>query len=65
MVTSISEGGNFRFSFAAEGISPVSSSVTIFCSSVLPTPGSSVALPARASSSTETGLCRTTRAASR
>ena len=57
-VTSTRAGGNFRFSFAAAGISPVSSSARIFCSSVSPTPGSSVARPARASSSTETGLWR-------
>src|SRR5207247_1205339 len=49
----------------AEGSSPVPSRLTIFCSGVLPLPGSSVARPARASSSTDTGLWRTTRAASR
>ena len=50
--------GNFAFSFAAAGISPVSSRASIFSASVLPTPGMSVAFPARASSSTETGLSR-------
>ena len=63
-VTSIKDGGNFSFSFAAAGISPVSDNATIFSCRVLPTPGSSVALPASASSSTETGLWRITRAAS-
>ena len=38
--------GNFAFSFAAAGISPVSSRASIFSASVLPTPGISVALPA-------------------
>ena len=64
-VTSTKEAGNFAFSFVAEGISPVSSRVTIFPSSVFPIPGSSVARPSRARSATDTGLCRTTRAASR
>ena len=44
-VTSIRVGGNFAFSFAAAGISPVSSRASIFSASVLPTPGISVALP--------------------
>ena len=57
-VTSTRVGGNFAFSFTAAGISPVSSRASIFSASVLPTPGSSVARPARASSSTETGLSR-------
>jgi hypothetical protein len=57
--------GNFAFSFAAAGISPVSSRAMIFCSSVGPIPGSSVTLPARVSSSTETGLWEITRPASR
>ena len=57
-VTSTSVAGNFAFSFAAAGISPVSSRASIFSASVLPTPGISVARPARASSSTETGLSR-------
>ncbi len=64
-VTSISVSGNLAFSFAAAGISPVSSRSTIFVSSVAPTPGSSVTRPARASSATDTGLWRITRAASR
>ena len=46
-VTSIRVGGNFAFSFTAAGISPVSSSASIFSASVLPTPGTSVALPWR------------------
>ncbi len=57
-VTSIRVGGNFAFSFTAAGISPVSSSASIFSASVLPTPGISVARPAAASSATETGLSR-------
>ena len=64
LVTSTRLGGYFAFSFTAEGISPVSIRATIFSCSVLPTPGSSVARPARASSSTDTGLWRITRAAS-
>ena len=63
-VTAIRVGGNFFFSFTAEGISPVSSRVTIFSCRVLPIPGSSIARPARASSSTETGDSRTVLAAS-
>ena len=39
LVTSISEGGNFAFSFAAAGISPVSSSATIFSCERLADPG--------------------------
>ncbi len=50
--------GNFAFSFAAAGISPVSSRASIFSASVLPTPGISVALAFAASSATETGLSR-------
>ena len=57
-VTSISDGGNFAFSFSAAGISPVSTRASIFSARVLPTPGISVALPAAASSATETGLSR-------
>ena len=38
-VMSISPGGNFARSFSAAGIVPVSSSATIFSSSVLPMPG--------------------------
>ena len=57
-VTSIRVGGNFAFSFTAAGISPVSSSASIFSASVLPTPGISVARPCAASSATETGLSR-------
>ena len=57
-VTSIRLGGNFAFSFAAAGISPVSSSASIFSARVLPTPGISVARPAAARSATETGLSR-------
>ena len=64
LVTSISEAGYFAFSFVAEGISPVSTRATIFSCKVSPIPGSSVARPASASSSTETGLWRITRAAS-
>ena len=63
-VTSTREAGYFAFSFVAEGISPVSTRATIFVCSVSPIPGSSVAFPASASSSTETGLWRITRAAS-
>ena len=58
LVTSISVGGNFAFSFTAAGISPVASRASIFSASVLPTPGMSVALPLAASSATETGLSR-------
>ena len=63
-VTSISEAGNLAFSLAAAGISPVVTSATIFSWRVAPIPGSSLAFPASASSSTETGLWRITRAAS-
>ena len=57
-VTSISDGGNFAFSFTAAGISPVSIRASIFSARVLPTPGTSVARPAAARSATETGLSR-------
>ena len=57
-MTSIRLGGNFAFSFTAEGISPVASRASIFSASVLPTPGISVARPAAARSATETGLSR-------
>ncbi len=57
-VTSIKVGGNFAFSFAAAGISPVSSSEPIFSARVLPTPGTLVASPFATSSATETGLSR-------
>ena len=57
-VTSIRVGGNLALSFTAAGISPVSSSASIFSARVLPTPGTSVARPAAARSATETGLSR-------
>ena len=57
-MTAIRVGGNFAFSFAAAGISPVASRASIFSASVLPTPGISVARPWAASSATETGLSR-------
>ena len=57
-VTEISVVGNCARNLTAEGMSPVSSSRSIFSASVLPTPGSSVARPARASSATETGHSR-------
>ena len=62
-VSSIRVGGNFAFSFAAAGISPVSISASIFSASVLPTPGTFVASPRAASSATETGLSRIAAAA--
>ena len=65
-MTSTSDAGNFAFSFAAAGISPVcdqGDDLPLQASS--PIPGRSVALPARASSSTDTGLLAITRAASR
>lgn len=63
-MSSTREAGNFAFSFTAAGISPSSLSATIFSWIVSPIPCSSVALPARASSSIEWGLSRITRAAS-
>jgi len=64
-VISIRPGGNFARSRCAEGVSPVSSSVTILSCSVLPTPGSDVALPSRASAATDVELSRTALAAVR
>ena len=63
-VTSTRVAGNFAFSLSAEGMLPVSISVSIFSASVLPIAGSSVSLPSFASCSIETGLCATVRAAS-
>ena len=45
--------GIFAFSFSAAGISPSSSSASIFSAIVLPTPSSSSARPCRAISATE------------
>jgi hypothetical protein len=64
-VTSISVGGNFCFSFSVCGRVPSSSRVSTLDSIVEPIPGSSVSLPARASSATDVGWERITRAASR
>ena len=63
-VTSTSVAGNFSLSLAAAGIWPSSSSATIFVCRVSPIPASSVARPSAASSATECGQSRTTRAAS-
>ena len=64
-VSSITPGGNFARSRSLEGIAPVSSSVRIFCCSVAPIPGSSLARPARASAATDIGASRTVLAAPR
>ncbi len=64
-VIAIKPGGNFARSRSAAGIAPVSSSATIFSCSVSPTPGSSVARPARASAATEVEASRTVPAARR
>ena len=58
-------GGNFPRSFSTAGIEPVSISATIFSSSVLPIPGSSVTRPSRAIAATEVGASRTALAALR
>ena len=63
-VTSTSVAGNFSFSLSAEGMLPVSISVSIFWARVLPTFGSSVSRPSSASCSIETGLCAIVLAAS-
>ena len=52
-MTSTSPGGYFAFSFTADGIDPVSSRTAIFSAIVFPIPASSVARPARDSSSTD------------
>ena len=52
-VISTSPGGYFDFSFWAAGISPVSNSTWSFSAIVLPTPASSVTVPALVISSTE------------
>jgi hypothetical protein len=57
-VTSISVGGNFAFSFTAAGISPVSSSASIFLGERLADAGDLGRPPFGASSATETGLSR-------
>jgi hypothetical protein len=64
-VRSTSPGGYFARSFSVAGMDPVSSSETIFSSSVLPMPGSSVTLPSRVSAATERGASRTVFAALR
>ena len=61
----ISPAGNWARIRSVEGVVPVSSSVMIFCCSVAPIPGSSVARPARASAATETDASRTDLAALR
>jgi hypothetical protein len=62
---STSPTGNFARSFSAAGIVPVSSSATIFSSSVRPIPGSSVTFPSRVSAATDRGASRTVFAALR
>ncbi len=57
-VTSISPEGIRFLSLSAEGMLPVSSSVTIFSAIVLPIPGSSSAFPALAISPTDTPTSR-------
>ena len=52
-------------SFSTAGIVPVSSSASIFSSSVRPMPGSSVTLPSRVMAATERGASRTDLAALR
>ena len=63
---SISPAGNFAAQLLdARGSSPVSSSASIFSSSVLPIPGSSVTLPSRVMAATDRGASRTAFAALR
>ena len=64
-MTAIRPAGNFARSFAAAGMSPVSSSARSFSSSVLPIPGSEVTLPSRVSAITDTDASRTALAAVR
>ena len=54
-MTATSDAGNFCFSFAAAGISPVSISAVIFSASVFPIPSISVSRPSFAICSSETG----------
>ena len=64
-VIATSPAGNLARSFSAAGIVPVSSSARIFSCRVAPIPGSSVALPSRASPATDTDASRTRLAALR
>ncbi len=64
-VISITPGGNLARSLTVAGIAPSSASAMIFSWMIPPTPGSSVARPCRASSSTDTGESRTALAAFR
>ena len=64
-MTEIRPTGIFARSFTSAGMSPVSSSASIFSSSVLPMFGSSVTLPSRARAATDTAESRTVRAALR
>ncbi len=57
-VTAIRPSGMRAFSLSADGIEPVSSSASIFSSIVLPTPASSVTVPARVLSATDTPASR-------
>ncbi len=61
----ISPGGNFARSFSVAGMEPVSTSARIFSCSVLPIPGISVAVPARARAAIELEASRTALAAFR
>ena len=64
-VISISPAGIRSFSLRAEGISPSSSSASIFSAIVFPTPASSSTRPCRASSATDTPESRIALAALR
>jgi hypothetical protein len=64
-VMAISPAGMRAFSLSADGIEPVSSSVSIFSAIVFPTPESSSTRPCRAISATETPASRIALAALR
>ena len=64
-VIASSPAGYFARSLTADGMSPVSSSATIFSSSVLPIPGNEVTVPLRVSAATDTVASRAAFAAER